>query len=664
MKAVLCTLLAIIMVVGVCGCTPGGNTDLVFTLNDDGNSYSVTEFEGKMDKSVEIPDSYKGLPVTIIGERAFYACEKLVEVIIPETVVTIDARAFYNCNSLESVTIPNSVTTIDEYAFAYCSNLAAVTMSENVKDINDYAFYECKTLTDVIIPKSVKHIGEDAFGSCFALTAINVNPDNEKFSSEDGVLFNKKGTSILQYPSGKTDRTYNVPDTVKKIGQKAFSWSRHLVSVKMKSNVKKIEHSAFYRSKRLAAITIPSSIDRIEHSTFYACKRLKSISIPEGMDFIGEEAFYGCTNLATITIPDSVKEIDEMAFGNTAYSNDELNWKDKVLYIDNHLIMAKEDLVGLYYVVEGTKTIANKAFAKCIWVSSVRIPNGLNRIGKQAFVWCERLVSVAFPQSISYIDEGAFMGCNELKYVFYNAPKDQWDVEVKEDNNCMTDAAIHYNAGSHTASNWIVDIPATIYENGTKHKECTICGQVLYTGVVDQLECKQAKLKSIENTSYGVKIDFLKVENATLYRVYRKEKDGKFEYLGSTKRLFFTDKTAKSGTKYYYAVRAKKSKGKSYMSDEMSIYYLEDPVFKTPTITKKGISLNWTKVPGAEGYRILRRTAGSEEFETIKTIKDVSKINYVDKTTKKRQKYTYKIQAYYSKTESACSNTKTLIDKY
>ena len=81
------------------------------------------------DKSVStitIPSTIRGCPVTRIGENAFYCCESLTTVTIPNSVTTIDKSAFIYCSSLTSITIPSSVTSIGAYAFFECDSLTNV----------------------------------------------------------------------------------------------------------------------------------------------------------------------------------------------------------------------------------------------------------------------------------------------------------------------------------------------------------------------------------------------------------------------------------------------------------------------------------------------------------------------------------------------------------
>ena len=117
--------------------------------------------------SVTIPDS-----VTKIGDSAFHGCSRLTSVTIGDSVTTIGGGAFYGCSSLTSVTIPDSVTTIGDTVFSSCSSLTSVTIPDSVTKIGEYAFSSCKSLTSVTIPDSVTTIGEEAFCACSNLTTL------------------------------------------------------------------------------------------------------------------------------------------------------------------------------------------------------------------------------------------------------------------------------------------------------------------------------------------------------------------------------------------------------------------------------------------------------------------------------------------------------------
>ena len=65
---------------------------------------------------------------------------------------SIDDHAFYYCDSLTSVTIPDSVTIIGDWAFYGCSSLTSVTIGEGVTSIGIYAFEVCINITSATMP--------------------------------------------------------------------------------------------------------------------------------------------------------------------------------------------------------------------------------------------------------------------------------------------------------------------------------------------------------------------------------------------------------------------------------------------------------------------------------------------------------------------------------
>ena len=115
--------------------------------------------------------------LTTIGKSAFYECDNLISITIPDSVTTIGSSAFRDCSSLTSVTIPDSVTTIGDYAFNNCSSLTSVTIPDGVTTIGDYTFYYCSSLTSVTIGDSVTTIGYKAFYNCSSLTSVTI-PDS------------------------------------------------------------------------------------------------------------------------------------------------------------------------------------------------------------------------------------------------------------------------------------------------------------------------------------------------------------------------------------------------------------------------------------------------------------------------------------------------------
>lgn len=81
-------------------------------------------------------------------------------------------------------------------------------------------------------------------------------------------------------------------------------------------------------------------ISSIKSSAFQDQKNLVTIEIPNSMLDIGFRAFFGCSALKKLALPDTITNISRQAFVDTAIYNDETNWENGVLYINNHLITA------------------------------------------------------------------------------------------------------------------------------------------------------------------------------------------------------------------------------------------------------------------------------------------------------------------------------------
>ncbi|MCM1440967.1 MAG: leucine-rich repeat domain-containing protein [Roseburia sp.] len=362
------------------------------------NGYPVTRIGADCCKGSEIQKAVITDNIKYIGNRSFNGCSNLVEVKIQgNNLIEIGEYAFGGCTNLTNITIPNGVTSIDQYAFYECTGLKSITILSGVISIGLSAFEYCTGLTSVIIQDSVAKIGDWAFSGCTNLTNITIS---------DRVTFiGRRAFNNTAYYNNEN----NWENDVLYIGN-------HLISAKpflsdnyqIKQGTITIGSMAFCECMNITSITLPDSVTSIGDYAFYNCSGLTSITIPDGVTSIGGSAFYGCKPLTSITIPDSITSIGGSAFSNTAYYNNEDNWKNGVLYIGKHLIDAKDTLSGDYQIKQGTLTI-----------------------GGSAFYGCKSLTSITIPDSITTIDDYAFCNCSELTEIHFNGTKAQWNSITK-----------------------------------------------------------------------------------------------------------------------------------------------------------------------------------------------------------------------------------------
>jgi uncharacterized repeat protein (TIGR03803 family) len=214
--------------------------------------------------------------VITIGQNAFNECELLTSANLPSTITSIGNNAFSWCTGLITVNLPQSLSYIGRMAFYNCTNLdGTLTIPIGVGSIEFGTFYDCLNLDVVNIPSSVIKIDDisfDKFGGIF-----NVDEGNPTYSSDDGILFNKTKTFLIQCGTSRQE-SYKIPSSVTVIGG-----------------------SAFYRCQYLTGVTIPTSVTTIGASAFRGCRSmLGSIVIPYDVTSIGDNAFADCSGLSSI----------------------------------------------------------------------------------------------------------------------------------------------------------------------------------------------------------------------------------------------------------------------------------------------------------------------------------------------------------------------------
>ena len=296
------------------------------------DSYS-DEYQGNVVIPEEVTYMNRTRKVTSIGDLAFYRCEGLTSIAIPNSVTSIGSGAFEWCYGLKKVivkdiaawcgikfdgsysnplyyakhiysdedteitnlVIPNSVTSIGYGAFEYCSGLTSITIPNSVTSIGDYAFKNCSGLTSITIPNSVTSIGDYAFYGCSGLTSVTIG-------------------------SGVTS-----------IGNRAFSSCSGLTSV-----------------------TIPNSVTSIGYEAFYYCSGLTSVTIGSGVTSIGYNAFDGVDIPTVISLIENPFTINGKTSGSGTFSQNTFN--NATLYVPKGTIdkyKATNGWKDFFFIEEG-----------------------------------------------------------------------------------------------------------------------------------------------------------------------------------------------------------------------------------------------------------------------------------------------------------------------
>ena len=289
----------------------------------------------------KIPKSAKGSTLEAIDSGAFDGATSLTSISIPASVLYIGSNAFANTKKLKSIKFAkgSKLTKIEYSAFFY-SGIKSITIPAKVTSIDEYAFYGASSLTSITVSKA-----------------------NAKFSSVNGVLFNKSRTKLIYFPSKKPLKAYVTPASITSIAAGAFE-DTSLAVITISSNVKTISGYAFLAGN-LSSINVSgsnvffSSVDGV----LYNKSKSKIVSFPSKKDFnryvfpdsvstIGDGAFANI-GITSLTIPDSVKIIGDYAFSNNRLTSLEVPSSVTTIgyfaFSRNRLTMVKLMGDGLFY---------------------------------------------------------------------------------------------------------------------------------------------------------------------------------------------------------------------------------------------------------------------------------------------------------------------------
>lgn len=378
------------------------------------------------DGSIVIPEkvNYQNSEyiVTKIGDNAFFWCQELTEVTLPNSLTSIGEKSFVLCESLLKIDLPNSITTIGDAAFYACEALTEVTLSNSLITLGEQSFWACESLLKIDLPNSLTSIGYGAFFStglinikipenvsflgdmifqyCFDLESIEVDSNNQWYTSIDGILYDKEVSLLIWCPSALIQKDLTLPQSLIKIGNSAFSYNT-VKNINIPNSVKEIGDLAFFHSD-IETIDIPASVREIGFGAFSNCKSLNSISVDSqnpnftSLDDILYDKDYtlliSCpANKTEIILPVSVIKIGDYAFSGC-------------------------QLLSNVILSDSLQTIGEGAFMYCSF-SALQIPESVTEIGEFAFGYCTYLKNIVIPDGVKTIETGTFDNCYSLEKI-------------------------------------------------------------------------------------------------------------------------------------------------------------------------------------------------------------------------------------------------------
>lgn len=167
-------------------------------------NYLLGSFENL--KDVKLPNG-----LLEIGEGAFFDCNNLMNIDLPEKVRLVERSAFSN-TGISAMNWPKNATSIPDGAFVY-TNLKEFTVPEGVTEINLQAFYGCTDLIKISIPRSVTYIGSDVFANCRNLTIYGFRDSAaEAYAKANTIKFVSADYKVIFKENGRTKKTEYVTE--------------------------------------------------------------------------------------------------------------------------------------------------------------------------------------------------------------------------------------------------------------------------------------------------------------------------------------------------------------------------------------------------------------------------------------------------------------------
>ncbi|MBQ5334536.1 MAG: leucine-rich repeat protein [Oscillospiraceae bacterium] len=229
-----------------------------------------------------------------------------------------------------------------------------------VRDIEPDAFAGCENLRDISLPMEMERIPFSELRQLRSLEAIRVSPQHASYSSQDGILYDKEKTELINCPAARF-RPVHVPDTVKKIQKHAFSGCERVREINLPAHLEIIEDYAFAHCKSLHYMQFPDSLSEIGTHALTACRQLRSLHLSRNIT--EPPVLQGCKSLRAITV---------------SPENPALSAKNGILFNKDgtELRSCPQGKRGRLLIPAETEKIAAGALTGCGSLTEIRVEEG------------------------------------------------------------------------------------------------------------------------------------------------------------------------------------------------------------------------------------------------------------------------------------------------
>ena len=382
-----------------------------------------------------------GTELLIIGNQAFYYATKLSAAVLPERLAALGDYAFdhsgietlefggdklmtlgnnvFSNTKLVNVTLPDGIVTIGDQLFYGATSLKTVTFGDGLVSIGYGTFGGATAIEEVNFPASLKTMGmntfyySDGYNSyyCSNLKKVTFGEASQLQSIPSGT-FAYTGLTSFTVPATVTEIADRDPSKNSDYNPGAFAGCSALTRVTFEQGTmcSNIGDNAFYGCTALVEIDIPTRVSRLGTSSFSNCTSLESIVIPESCTKFGEYVFYGATALADIDLKSAATEFPAYMFYRTAITS--IVIPDTVSHI-GHACFAGTPLVEVT-VPAGVESMGWGVFSECEELERVTMLAELVELPDTTFEGCVKLTDVKLPSTVEIICEDAFAGCTSL----------------------------------------------------------------------------------------------------------------------------------------------------------------------------------------------------------------------------------------------------------